>query len=140
MKLPELVFGVTPAMYHKKGAKPINVAEVAVINEYGTETIPPRPAFRRGVEHALAVNKKQIGAQLKNIARRVLSGRAHEAERSLTVLLTGIGKSAQAETKRIIRTGDETPNAPATIAKKGFDHPLSETGLLEKSVKYEVKK
>ncbi len=140
MKTPELVFGVTPAVYQKKGAKPINVSEVAVINEYGTETIPPRPAFRRGVEHALAVNKKQIGAQLKNIARRMLTGRAPEAEKSLTVLLTGIGKSAVAETKRIIRTGDEMPNALATIAKKGFDHPLSETGLLERNVSYEVKR
>lgn len=140
MRYPELIFGVTPAQYKKKGQKPVNVTEIAIIQEYGTEKIPPRPAFRRGMEHALAVNRKQIGAQMKNIAQRILSGRGSEAHRSLLVLLTGIGKSAKAKTKEIIRTGDETPNAPATIAKKGFDHPLSETGLLEKHVDYEVRK
>lgn len=140
MSGPRLIFGVTPAQYPKKGkAKPINVSEVAIIQEYGTEKIPPRPAFRRGIEHSLDVNKKLIRSQLKNIAQRVLTGRKVEARRSQVVLLTQIGKSAQAKTREIIRTGDETPNAPATVAKKGFDHPLFEKGLLLDSVSYEVK-
>lgn len=141
MKTPELVFGVTPAEYKKKGqAKPVNVAEIAVIQEYGTEKIPPRPAFRRGLEEGVKVNKKLIGAQLKNLVQRAAQGRMSEVHRSLVVMLTQIGKSAKAKTKEIISTGDETPNAPATVAKKGFDHPLFETGLLLEHVDYEVKK
>lgn len=140
MRTPELVFGVSPAQYKKKGqAEPVNVQDVAIWNEYGTETIPPRPAFRRGIEEGLKVNKKLIGAQLKNIAQRLMQGRKNEVHRSLVVMLTQIGKSAKAKTKEIIRTGDETPNAPATVAKKGFDHPLFETGLLLEHVEYEVK-
>jgi len=140
MKTPELVFGVVPAQYRKKGnTPPPNVADIALIQEYGTEKIPPRPAFRRGIEEGLSKNKKLIGAQLKNIAQRILSGRRDDLKRSLTVMLTQVGKSAKAKTKEIIKTGDETPNAPATVAKKGFDHPLFETGLLLESVDYEVK-
>ena len=140
MKYPELIFGVTPANYKKEGQKPINVSEVAIIQEYGTEKIPPRPAFRRGLEIGLAKNKKMTQAALRNIVRRTLQGRSAEINRNLTTLLTQIGKSAKAATKEIIKSGDETPNAPATIAKKGFDHPLFETGLLLEHVDYEVRK
>lgn len=140
MKTPELVFGVVPASYKKEGQKPINVSEVAIIQEYGTEKIPPRPAFRRGLETGLAKNKKMRQATLRNITQRILQGRGAEINRNLTTLLTQIGKSAKAATKEIIKSGDETPNAPATIAKKGFDHPLFETGLLLEHVDYEVKK
>lgn len=138
--MKELVFGVTPAVYPKKGnAKPVNVSQIAVIQEYGTEKIPPRPAFRRGIEFALAKNKKLIGAQLKNITQRILSGRSAEIDKSLTVMLTQIGKSAKAKTKEIIKSGSEAPNAPATVARKGFNHPLFETGLLLEHVEYEVR-
>jgi len=139
MSTPSLSFGVNPGTYPKKGsATPVNVADVALYLEYGTEKIPPRPAFRRGVEHSLTKNKKLTQAQLRNITQRILRGRTPEINRSLTVLLTQIGKSAKAKTQEIIKTGDEAPNAPATVAKKGFNHPLYETGLLLASVDYEV--
>lgn len=141
MSTPNLVFGVTPGKYVKEGNSPApTTAQVAVWNEYGTENIPSRPAFRAGLDHALRVNKKAMGAQLKNISQRILSGRTAEIERSLTVLLTQIGKSAKAETKQLIKSGGQAPpNAPATVTKKGFNHPLYETGLLLDSVEYEVK-
>lgn len=139
MKLPDLKFGVIPGTY-KKGGATVRVEDVAIYNEYGTEKIPPRPAFRRGLEHAVDANKKLAGAQLKNITQRILTGRRAEAVKSMTVLLTQIGRSAKAKTREIIKTGDETPNAPATVARKGFDHPLYETGVLLDSVDYEVTK
>lgn len=139
MSTPELLFGVTSGSY-RKGKHAISVSEVALIQEYGTEKIPPRPAFRRGVEYALARNKKLIGAQLKNVTQRILSGRKDDMNKSLVTLLVQIGKSAKAKTKEIIKSGSETPNAPATVAKKGFNHPLFETGVLLEHVDYEVKK
>lgn len=144
--MKNLVFGVRPAKYPARKLKgggvakgtPPDLAQVAIWNEYGTEKIPPRPAFRMGLEKGIEVNRKMIDAQLRNIAQRVLTGRTADMDRSLTVMLTQIGKSAKAETIRIIKTGSTQPNAPATIARKGFDWPLHETGLLEKNVDYEV--
>lgn len=132
----QLKFGVKDGNYAKEGA---SVKDVALWNEYGTEKTPPRPAFRMGAEYALEANRKMIGAQLQNIVRRGLQGRATEAERSFKVLFTAIGNSAVSKTKELISSGSvPPPNAPATVAKKGFDRPLFETGLLSKSVAYEV--
>lgn len=145
--MKELVFGVHPVKYPKKKLKsgkdsksdPADLGEVAIWNEYGTRTAPPRPAFRMGLESALKTNKKFIESQLKNITQRILQGRTAEIDRSLTVVLTQIGSSAKAKTKEIIKSGLTTTNAPSTIARKGFNRPLSETGLLLEHVDYEVK-
>ncbi len=133
----KLEFGVTNNKYPEKN---ISVGQVAIINEYGTETIPPRPAFRIGLERSVAKNKKLIDAALKNITNHLLTGRKDSIERQLTQALTQIGRSAKKETKDIIKQGSMTPNAPLTIRKKGFDHPLWETGLLHDSVEYLVSK
>ena len=133
----KLEFGVTNNKYPEKN---ISVGQVAIINEYGTETIPPRPAFRIGLERSVAKNKKLIDAALKNITNHLLTGRKDSIQRQLTQALTQIGKSAKKETKDIIKQGSMSPNAPLTIKKKGFDHPLWETGLLHESVEYLVSK
>ena len=133
----KLEFGVTNNKYPEKN---ISVGQVAIINEYGTETIPPRPAFRIGLERSVTKNKKLIDAALKNITNHLLTGRKDSIQRQLTQALTQIGKSAKKETKDIIKQGSMSPNAPLTIRKKGFDHPLWETGLLHDSVEYLVSK
>lgn len=133
----KLEFGVTNNNYPEKN---ISVGQVAIINEYGTETIPPRPAFRIGLERSVTKNKKLIDAALKNITNHLLTGRKDSIQRQLTQALTQIGKSAKKETKDIIKQGSMSPNAPLTIKKKGFDHPLWETGLLYESVEYLVSK
>ena len=133
----KLEFGVINNKYPEKN---ISVGQVAIINEYGTETIPPRPAFRIGLERSVTKNKKLIDAALKNITNHLLTGRKDSIERQLTQALTQIGRSAKKETKDIIKQGSMTPNAPLTIKKKGFDHPLWETGLLYESVEYLVSK
>lgn len=134
--MKELVFGVNDIKYEDG----TSLSDVAIWNEYGTKKIPPRPAFRMGLENSLRDNKKMIDSQMKNITNRILTGRSSEIERSLTVLLTQIGKSAVKQTKEMIKLGSVKPaNAPSTIAKKGFDHPLYETGLLLANVNYEVR-
>lgn len=133
----KLEFGVTNNKYPEKN---ISVGQVAIINEYGTETIPPRPAFRIGLERSVTKNKKLIDAALKNITNHLLTGRKDSIQRQLTQALTQIGKSAKKETKDIIKQGSMSPNAPLTIKRKGFDHPLWETGLLYESVEYLVSK
>lgn len=116
----------------------VKLSDVARWNEYGTETIPPRPAFRMGAERSILKNKKLIQAMLKNMIRAKYRSK-RDFENLEFKLLWSLGRSAVAETKKIIESGETAPNAPATVRKKGFDHPLFETGLLKKNVTFEVK-
>lgn len=121
--------------------KDITTSEVAIINEYGTDKIPPRPAFRNGLEKAVTDNKKLVDSALKNIANHLLTGRKDALEKNLNQVLTQIGRSAKKNIKDTIKNGSQEPgNAQTTIDKKGFDHPLFETGLLLDSVEYQVSK
>ena len=51
-----------------------------------------------------------------------------------------IGAKSVGMIQQEIVDGNWTPNAPSTIAKKGSDHPLIDTGLMRQSVHYVVKK
>jgi hypothetical protein len=111
-------------------------------NHYGTETIPPRPVLRIAAENILSSPemKKHIQAYFKNVVAYSKRGRAQDLKDIETKMLTALGQQVAAEAKRIIErnSGELQYNAPATVAKKGFDKPLYETGQLEKHLSYEV--
>lgn len=140
MKEKKLTVGVSDIEV-TQGSKKIPLWKIAVWNEFGTVTAPPRPAFQRGMESALNDNKPFVQAQLRNIAATLLSNSPNkkaEFERIQNVLLSQIGRSTVKRVKDIIKQGTTAPNAPATIKKKGFDHPLFDKGVLLKNIKYEV--
>lgn len=111
------------------------IADVLAYNHFGTETIPPRPVLRMAAERLAAkFVKERLKAYMLNALRN-----PKDAKRLEIVFLQSIGAQSIAEAKRIIRGGGELQhNAPATVAKKGFNKPLYETGLLEKKLSYEV--
>lgn len=103
-------------------------------NHYGTETIPPRPVLRNAAEKIIPQNKKRIEAYLMNLVRN-----PREAKRLETVLLQSLGAQCVREARDEIDTSERLQhNAPRTVAKKGFDKPLEETGELKKALAYEV--
>ena len=111
------------------------VADVLAYNHYGTETIPPRPVLRIAAER---LSEKFVKERLKAFLINTVRNRK-DAKRLEVVFLQDLGRQAVAEAKRIIESGGELQhNAPATVAKKGFDKPLYETGELEKKLSYEV--
>lgn len=119
-----------------------SLGDVAEWNEIGTETSPPRPANRMGLERAIKTNKKMIQGYLKNLAMAGLMkdknmARKLSRERKIK-LFTQIGRSAKKETQDIIKSGSTAPNAPATVKIKGFNHPLYHRGVYLKNVNYEV--
>lgn len=119
-----------------------SLGDVAIWNEYGTETIPPRPANRMGLERAVMKNKKMVQGYLRNIGMAALMKDKNivqklSRERKIK-LFTQIGRSARKETRDIIASGSTAPNAPATVKKKGFNHPLVETWKYHDNVNYEV--
>ena len=96
------------------------VAYAAAINEYGYPAggIPERPAWRAAAE---AIKERLRGTPLPN---------ALEADR--------IGRDAVETLKKTITEWSEPPNAPSTVARKGFDDPLIETRKLVDSIDHEV--
>ena len=140
MKEKKLTIGVSDIDV-ASGKKKIPLWKIAVWNEFGTVTAPPRPAFQRAMESALNDNRPFVQAQLRNIAATMLSNAPNkkaELEKIQNVLLSQIGRATVKRVKDIIKQGTTAPNAPATIKKKGFDHPLYDKGVLLENIKYEV--
>lgn len=91
-----------------------------------TVTIPPRPFFRTMVKD----ESPHWGADLG----KLLVANGYDAAKSLGQM----GEEIVDELKGSIRGWSQPPNAPSTIAHKGFDHPLIEDGTMLNSVASEV--
>ena len=101
------------------------VAMVAFWNEYGTRTSPVRDFFRTTVSE----NKKNWVLSVQNLMK------IHNDPKQVMGL---IGVHMQEQIVQSINTWSDPPNSAYTIAKKGFDKPLVETGVLMRSIKSEV--
>lgn len=103
-----------------------NVAQVAYWNEYGTVTSPPRPFFRQ----MIASKSPKWGAALG----KSLISSDYDGEKALKLM--GHGISDQLVTSIVQFSTPE--NAASTIAAKGFNDPLIDTGLMQRTVDFEV--
>ena len=101
------------------------VAMVAFWNEYGTRTSPVRAFFRTTVSE----QKKNWVLSVQNLMKM------HNDPKRVMGL---IGVHMQEQIVQSINTWSDPPNSAYTIAKKGFDKPLVETGVLMRSIKSEV--
>lgn len=101
------------------------VAMVAFWNEYGTKRIPPRPFFRTTVSE----QKKNWVLSVQNLMKM------HNDPKQVMGL---IGVHMQEQIVQSINTWSDPPNSAYTIAKKGFDKPLVERGIMMRSIKSEV--
>lgn len=108
----------------------VDLIDIAVWNELGTETIPARPAMRDFAEK----NGEVLGQAMERMAVAVEGG-------SLTAdqALDQLGTFAEKHQKAHIRNSKKwaTPNAKSTVAKKGSDVPLIDDGLLVNAVRYQ---
>ncbi|AOA58326.1 hypothetical protein [Acinetobacter larvae] len=101
------------------------VAQVAFWNEYGTKRAPPRPFFRTLV-HAQKDNWiKSIGNLVQQTG---------DPRRSMLL----VGEQIKGQLVESVLSWSDPPNAPYTIAKKGFDAPLRDSGQLSRSFSVEV--
>jgi hypothetical protein len=104
------------------------VAQVVAINEFGAPAagIPERPAFRNMVED----KSPRWGAQLAGVLKA--------ANYDAGVALERMGQYIGGQLQQSIVDLKDPPNAESTIARKGFDKPLVETGHELNSVGYET--
>nr|DAF69016.1 MAG TPA: virion morphogenesis protein [Caudoviricetes sp.] len=102
-----------------------NVATVAYKNEYSWKNTPSRAFIRTTVKE-----------QKENWAK--LAQQGAKAGYSIEKILGLVGTQMQGDIQYSIMTWELPPNAPATIAKKGFSAPLRDTMLMHDSFTYEI--
>lgn len=102
------------------------VAFVGYVNEYGTETIPPRPFFRS----AVAKNRDKLGPMLIKFM-----GQGRSADEAMRLVCEHMVD----ELRESVITWEDPPNAASTIRQKGFNAPLRGVDrLLRNSFSYEI--
>lgn len=106
------------------------VAEVAAWNEFGTENAPARPFMRQTLEDYEEKIIKHGQSQFK---------KGVNGDRNAQTTLNAMGVYVKGCIQREIVDGEFEPNAPSTIAKKGSDKPLIDTGHMRQSVTYVIK-
>lgn len=109
----------------------ITMGEVALINEYGTDNghIPPRRFMRETFEKSA----RALGNSLGIAMRRVIELR-HSAESALAM----VGAHAVRAIQSTIDGYVGPANAPSTVDRKGFDHPLIDTRELRNAMSFEL--
>lgn len=105
-----------------------SVPMVAAIQEFGApaEGIPPRPFFRRMIAAKSPGWGDAVGALLAK----------HDYDAPQALALAGDGIKGQLQ--QSIKDLTDPPLAPATVAAKGFDKPLIDTGHMSNSVEAKV--
>jgi hypothetical protein len=107
------------------------VATIARFNEFGTKRAPARPFMRLAYKDFLASK----GALQKKVARQMMT-KGVDAEKAMKQ----IGLFMEGCIVNAIKNGGWVPNAPSTVAKKGFDTPLIDTAQMWQSVASKVSK
>lgn len=108
-----------------------NIAEYAAANEYGTENIPSRPAFRVSFDE----NVEAIKNDMKRAADSAKSGG------SVVAALGAVGLKHQTRIQRTIKGRDFLPKlAQSTIDRKGSSKTLIDSAAMVNSIRYVVHK
>jgi len=108
----------------------VDLVDIAMFNELGTEHIPSRPFLRDSVDD----NSDKINTFLQSMKKELLTGVSVED------VLKKIGVFQKGLVQEKITEGSFEPNAESTIRKKGSSKPLIDTGRMRQSVNYVVKK
>jgi len=105
-----------------------SVAMVAAIQDFGAPSvnIPPRPFFRN------MVRDKQ--SEWPGAIEQALKANGYDAAKALAI----VGEGVAGQLRQSITDFVGVPLAPATIARKGSDKQLVDTGHMLNSVDFEV--
>jgi hypothetical protein len=113
----------------KADASGADLCDIAAWNEVGTDTIPSRPFFAQSVDG----HKSEIDSMCKSALKGIANGESAKA------ILSKVGQRAVDLVVDEIGGGSFAENKPATIKRKGSEHPLIDTGLMQQSVHYFIK-
>lgn len=100
------------------------VVDVAIANEFGTNTVPERPFFR--------ISNNENSGSYASILREAASRGQYRTG------LAVCGQKAVGDIQESIVSLSDPANAQSTIERKGSSNPLIDTGRLRQSVSYEL--
>ena len=108
-----------------------DLVKIATINEFGSAdgAHPPERSFLRST---MDENRTRYADLLQRALERTLDGADLEQQLGL------VGAQGVADVQAKIIAFDDPGNAESTIAAKGFDNPLVETGRLGQSIDWVV--
>lgn len=112
------------------------IAVIASANQFGATLpngveIPARPFL----DVAINKNRKKYARTMAEMLPKVLDG-----EPSVEEILDTIGLQAVGDVQEYMVELHDPPNSPVTIAKKGSNNPLIDTGNLRQSIRHEIAK
>lgn len=111
----------------------ISNAELMFIHENGSplRNIPRRPVLEMSIEYAI---KKIVPLYLNKIEKDILNDKA--TKQSIKMMLEQMCMEIQSYAQQLIYKNDGRlqRNAKSTIERKGFNHPLFNTGALARSI------
>ncbi|VVE07455.1 hypothetical protein [Pandoraea terrigena] len=102
-----------------------STATVAFLDEYGSESSPPRPFMRITADTKSDMWTKALAVRLK-------------AGDDMDSALRNVGELAVATMKGVIASGVGPANAESTIKRKGHGQTLRDTKHMMNSIAYEV--
>jgi len=111
----------------------MDLAEIAIENEFGTLTTPERSFMRSTIDE----NKDKI---INAIAKE--ENKAIDGKQTISKMLARIGLIIRSMIQKKIKDAANwaTPNAPSTIAKKGAGKPpLTDTGQMARFIDFKKK-
>jgi hypothetical protein len=117
----------------RKTPEEVTLVQIGTVNEFGSENgkIPERSFLRS------TIKKEKL--KYKKIFAKIANQLIDEPD-NFKILLGKIGVIAQGDVQKTIRDLSEPPNAPMTIAIKGADNPLVDTGQLGSAITYVIDK
>lgn len=107
------------------------VAQVAKWNEEGSESNPTRPFIRVGF--MAPIKKGMYDGYFIESIQRIAEGKS-----TFTQEYRKLGPIAKQDLQEVIEGWTTPPNSPVTIALKGRDDPLVDTGKMHDSVGWQV--
>jgi hypothetical protein len=122
---------VTAGLHEKDaGEEDPNAVMRGYYNEIGAGNNPARPFLRTTHDERKYSWARTMQKDFARVIDGLISGQG---------MMESIGEIAAADIRQSIVRWDDPPNAPRTIAQKGFDDPLIETGEMRDAVDYEVR-
>lgn len=125
-----LMIGVIgPGASELEEGSSLTLAELALVHEYGTDTIPERSFMRS----TLLARRGDLAALQAKVFKRILA-----RELTARAAMELIGEQCVSWIRAAIVAGIDPPLATATILRKGSTKPLIDHGQLYRAISYQV--
>lgn len=113
----------------KDAVSGVDLLDIAIFNELGTETIPARPFVRDFFERNRTVLETAMDRQADAVAGGASVGQAMDS----------LGLWVEKHQKQHVQQSPRwaVPNKPSTVAQKGSSTPLIDDGTLVNAIRYQ---